>query len=67
MITSLPVLPTAAQVGVAGGPALQPSVNTNIVAGTPYWVQQDDVECDAVASPPFPPTPFGTFRECTKD
>jgi len=67
MITSLPVMPTAAQVDVAGGPALQPSVNTNIVAGTPYWVQQDDVECHAVASPPFPPTPPGTFRECTKD
>jgi hypothetical protein len=64
MIFSLPVLPTAAQVGVAGGPALQPSVNTFIVAGTPYWTKQDDIICEAVASPPFPPTPFGTFREC---
>jgi len=65
MIFSLPVLPTAAQVGVAGGPALQPAVNTFIVAGTPYWVQQDDVACDAVFVPG--PFPFGTFRECHKD
>jgi hypothetical protein len=67
MITSLPVMPTAAQVGVPDGPALQPSVNTFIVAGTPYWVQEDDVECESVASPPFPPTPPGTFWECHKD
>jgi hypothetical protein len=66
-INSLPVIPTAAQVGVVGGPAMQPGVDTKIVAGTPYWVQEDDVECGPVASPPFPPTPFGTFRECTKD
>jgi hypothetical protein len=65
MIFSLPILPTAAQVGVAGGPALQPSVNTYIVAGTPYWVQQDDVECEAKFVPG--PFPFGTFRECHKD
>ncbi len=63
-INSLPVNPTAAQVGVAGGPALRPSVNTFIVAGTPYWTKQDDIICEAVESPPFPPTPFGTFREC---
>jgi hypothetical protein len=67
MIFSLPVLPTAAQVGSAGGPALQPSVNTNIVAGTPYWVREDDVECDVVASPPGPWPPFGVFAECHKD
>jgi hypothetical protein len=65
MITSLPVMPTAAQVGAAGGPALQPSVNTFIVAGTPYWVQEDNVTCNALFVPgPFPP---GTFRECHKD
>ena len=67
VIFSLPILPTAAQVGVAGGPALQPSVNTFIVAGTPYWTRQKGVKCEAVASPPFPPTPFGTFRECSAD
>ena len=66
-INSLPVIPTAAQMGVAGGPAMQPGVDTKIVAGTPYWVQENDVECYAVASPPFPPSPFGTFRECEKD
>ena len=66
-LNSLPVIPTAAQMGVAGGPAMQPSVDTKIVAGTPYWVQEDDVECSAVASPPFPPSPLGTFRECVKD
>jgi hypothetical protein len=65
MIFSLPILPTATQVGVAGAPALQPSVNTYIVAGTPYWVQQDDVECEAVFVPG--PFPMGTFRECHKD
>ena len=66
MIFSLPVLPTALQVGAPGGPALQPSVNTNIVAGTPYWTRQKDIKCEGVASPPFPPgLPFGTFRECS--
>jgi hypothetical protein len=54
--------------GVPGGPAMQPGVDSKIVAGTPYWVQEDDVVCEPVASPPFPPgLPFGTFRECHKD
>ena len=66
-INSLPVIPTSAQMGVAGGPSMQPGVDTKIVAGTPYWVEEDDVECYAVASPPFPPSPFGTFRQCDKD
>ncbi len=65
-INSLPINPTAAQVGVVGGPALQPGVNTFIVAGTPYWVREDDVECEAAPSPPGP-FPPGTFYECTKD
>jgi hypothetical protein len=65
MIFSLPILPTAAQVDVAGGPALQPSVDTKIVAGTPYWVQADNVTCEPLFVPG--PFPFGTFRECTKD
>lgn len=64
MIFSLPVLPTAAQVGTSG-PALQPSVPLNIVAGTPYWVKADDVTCEPRFVPG--PFPFGTFRECTKD
>ena len=66
MITSLPVMPTAAQVGVPNGPALQPSVNTYIVAGTPYWVQEDNVTCVGLPSPPGP-FPDNTFWECTKD
>jgi len=65
VIFSLPILPTGAQVGVPTAPAMQPSVNTNIVAGTPYWVQQDDVECAPVFVPG--PFPLGTFRECHKD
>lgn len=64
-INSLPVNPTAAQVGTAG-PALQPSVNTNIVAGTPYWVREDKINCEDVPSPPGP-FPPGTFYECTED
>jgi len=62
-INSLPVNPTAAQVGTTG-PDLLPSVNTFVVAGTPYWTKQDDIICEPVAGPPGPPLPFGTFREC---
>ena len=67
MFLSLPVLPTAAQMGVPGGPAMQPAVDSKIVAGTPYWVQEDDVECELVASPPGPWPPAGVFGECHKD
>jgi len=65
MFLSLPVLPTAAQMGVPTGPALQPAVDSKIVAGTPYWVQEDDVECEPTFVPG--PFPFGTFRVCHKD
>jgi len=71
MINSLPVNPTAAQVGVPGGPALLPSVDTHIVAGTPYWVAMEGIKCEAVPSPPppfpgGPQFPEGTFRECER-
>jgi hypothetical protein len=66
-INSLPVNPTAAQVGAAAGPALQPGVDTKIVAGTPYWVREDKVNCETVASPPGPFPPTGVFYECTED
>jgi hypothetical protein len=62
MMSSLPVMPTAAQLGVPG-PAAMISVPTNIVAGTPYWVREDDVTCEFVTQ--FGPwNPFTTFREC---
>ncbi|MDH3510823.1 MAG: hypothetical protein OER85_08180 [Gammaproteobacteria bacterium] len=61
LINSLPVLPTPAQLGVPG-PAMAPAVNTFIVAGTPYWVREDDVTCEPVFVPG--PFEFGTFREC---
>jgi hypothetical protein len=65
MISSLPVLPSTADLGNVPGPAaMAPSVNTFIVAGTPYWVREDDITCEAIASPPGPNVPFGTYREC---
>ena len=67
MINSLPVIPTAAQLGVPGPAAMAPSVDTHIVAGTPYWVKHSGITCFPVASPPGPPVPFGTFRNCTVD
>jgi hypothetical protein len=64
MMSSLPVLPTAAQLGVPGPASMAPSVDTHIVAGTPYWVAMEGIKCEAVFVPgPFPP---GTFRECER-
>lgn len=62
MMSSLPVMPTAAQLGGVPGPAAMISVPTHIVAGTPLWVREDDVTCEPVFVPG--PFPFGTFREC---
>ena len=77
-VNSLPVLPSSADfppflpfppgtLQVPGEPTFQPAVDLKIVAGTPYWVREDDVECGPVAGPPGPPAPPGTFYECTKD
>jgi hypothetical protein len=64
-INSLPVNPPPNLVGAIGAPAFEYSVDLKIVAGTPYWVQEDNVECEPLFVPgPFPP---GTFRECKKD
>ncbi len=62
LINSLPVLPTAAQLGVPG-PSMAPSVFTYIVAGTPFWVRNDNISCEPVFVPG--PFQFGTFRECS--
>lgn len=51
MLNSLPVLPTAAQLGVPGPAAMAPSVDTHIVAGTPYWVAEEGVSCTRGAFP----------------
>ncbi|MGI9343526.1 MAG: hypothetical protein ACR2QV_11795, partial [Gammaproteobacteria bacterium] len=67
MFLSLPVLPTAAQMDVPGGPAMQPGVDSKIVAGTPLWVREDKINCETVASPPGPFPPTGIFYECTED
>jgi hypothetical protein len=64
MMSSLPVMPTAVQLGVPGPAAMAPSVDTLIVAGTPYWVREDDITCGPIPSPPGPPVPFGTYRAC---
>lgn len=55
IINSLPVLPSAVQLGVAG-PDMAPSVDTKIVAGTPYWVAMEGITC---TRGPFP-FQFGT-------
>jgi hypothetical protein len=63
MLNSLPVIPTDAQLGVPGPGAMAPSVDTHIVAGTPYWVKENDVTCEPLFAPG--PFPFGTFRQCS--
>lgn len=66
MFFSLPVLPTAAQLGVPG-PDMLPGVDSKIVAGTPYWVREDKIICEAAPNPPGPPLPPGTFYACHED
>ncbi len=65
MMNSLPVMPTAAQLNVVGPPGMV-AVDTHIVAGTPYWVREDDITCDFVGPRFGPWDPFETFRECTE-
>ncbi|GAA5445205.1 hypothetical protein Misp06_03402 [Microbulbifer sp. NBRC 101763] len=61
---SLPKNPSPEAVGVVGAPIFQATIDTKIVAGTPYWVKGNSVIC----KPVFVPGPFnfGTFRECVK-
>ena len=65
MMNSLPVIPTDVQLGVTGPGAMAPSVDTHIVAGTPYWTIHQGITCGPVFQPG--PFPFGTFRNCTVD
>jgi hypothetical protein len=67
MMSSLPVIPTDVQLGVPGPGPMAPSVDTDIVAGTPYWTIHQGITCFPVASPPGLPAPFGSFRNCTVD
>ncbi|WKD48379.1 hypothetical protein [Microbulbifer spongiae] len=61
---SLPINPPPESIGVFNAPRFKPSVDTKIVAGTPYWFKGKAVQCNAVLVPG--PFEFGTFRECAK-
>ncbi|AWF81989.1 hypothetical protein BTJ40_14785 [Microbulbifer sp. A4B17] len=61
---SLPVNPSPESLSIDGGLKYQPSIDTKIVAGTPYWFKEDGVFCEPVLVPG--PFNFGTYRECKK-